>query len=337
MAKRIGLMGCGVVAAYGHLPVLRTMPDVEVVLFDPNPARVEEMRKQFNITRGFSDENAFFDSGLDAVSIASPAGFHLANIRAAAARKLPVLCEKPLALTEDDALAAVDVARRAGTPLYTGFDYRFSPVSQHIHRLIRDGAIGELAVMRLLYLWNCHGKYETLADGSRVIQARREGRMLEGGPMIDCGVHQIDLARWWSGQEVVRVTGRGAWADTYEAPDHVFAHLEHADGAHTLVEMSYSYGQVAKEPAPVFTYELIGTRGVIRYDREARRFELRNDRGTTAFDFAGEKNFAGMYAAFIHSLDGNADDTLPGGHDGVQAIRIANLATREAIAQRRRS
>ena len=328
-------MGCGVVAAYGHLPVLRATEGVEVVLFDPNPARVDEMKKEFGIARGFTDEAAFFDAGLDAVAIASPAPAHLANIRAAAARGLPILCEKPLALTVEEAREAVRVASAANVPLFTGFDYRFSPVSQKIRQLIREGAIGEPAVMRLLYLWNCHGKFQTLADGTRVVQARREGRMLEGGPMLDCGVHQIDLARWWTGQEVSRVSGHGAWADEYEAPDHVFAHLEHEGGCHTLVEMSYSYGQVAKEPSPVFTYEIIGARGVIKFDRGAKRFELRNDLGTTEFEFAGEKNFAGMYAAFIASLRGEGDGGLPSGRDGVEAIRIATEATRQAIQNRK--
>ncbi|MCL1887902.1 MAG: Gfo/Idh/MocA family oxidoreductase [Kiritimatiellaeota bacterium] len=333
--KRIGLMGCGVVAEYGHLPVLRALPGVEVVLFDPNAGRVATMRAQFEIACGFTDEAAFFDAGLDAVSIASPAGCHPANIRAAVARGLPVLCEKPLALDGREAQAAVDAAAVAGVPLFTGFDYRFSPVAQTIHRLIREGAVGELAVMRLCYLWNCHGKYETLPDGRRVVQARREGRMLEGGPMIDCGVHQIDLARWWSGREVAACAGHGGWADDYDAPDHVFGHLQHAGGAHTLVEMSYSYGQAAKEPAPVFTYEIIGPRGVIRYDRGARLFELRGEHGTADLGFAPEKNFAGMYAAFVDFLKGGNDGGLPSGADGVAAIRIATAVTRDAMDKRR--
>src|SRR5690606_29064819 len=125
--------------------------------------------------------------------------------------------------------------------------------------------IGELRSLRLIYIWHCHGKYQIQADGSRVIQARREGRMLEGGPMVDCGVHQIDLARWWTQRPVTRWTAAGAWVDTYEAPDHVYLHLDHEGGIHTLVEISYSYGHTCAEPISQFTYELIGTGGLIRY------------------------------------------------------------------------
>jgi len=50
------------------------------------------------------------------------------------------------------------------------------------------------------------------AEG-RVLNLRRDRFMREGGPMIDCGVHQIDLARWWTGSEVTRFSGHGTCID----------------------------------------------------------------------------------------------------------------------------
>ena len=112
--------------------------------------------------------------------------------------------------------------------------------------------------------------------------------------MVDCGVHQIDLARWWLGSEVVRWTAAGAWIDAFDAPDHVYLHMEHANRAQTMVEMSYSYCHTSAEPVNVFTYEFIGTEGVIRYDRGQKLFEVRSVRGTEKLPFASEKNFAGI-------------------------------------------
>jgi predicted dehydrogenase len=220
--------------------------------------------------------------------------------------------------------------------LFTSFVYRFSPVALEIRRLIQTGGIGRVASLRLIYNWNCHGKYEIDGDGKRIIQKRREDRMLEGGPMIDCGVHQIDLARWWLGSEVVRQHAHAAWADEYEAPDHVYLHLDHANGVHTMVEMSYSYCHTAAEPINHFEYEIIGTDGLIRYNREAQLFELRNRDGTRELPWDHEKNFAGTYAAFAHALQTGQPGDLPTGTDGLIATRIARLATEQAILERSR-
>lgn len=333
---RIGLMGCGVVANYGHLPVLSKLPGVELAaLFDPSAEQVQAAARRFSVPAACTTLDHFFAQRLDAVAITSPAPFHLQNIRAAAAHGAHILCEKPLTLTEDEGLEADRVARAAGVMLFTGFDYRFSPVSLQIRDLVRGGAIGAVRSLRLIYIWNCHGKSETRPDGTRGDNARRTGRMLEGGPLVDCGVHQIDLARWWLGSEVVRGSGHGAWVDAYEAPDHAFLHMDHANGAHTLVEISYSYAHTAKEPVSTFTYELIGTEGLIRYDRQARLFEVRDARGTRALPFASEKNFEGMYVAFVQALATGTPGDLPTAQDGIVASRLAHLATTQAIQARR--
>ncbi len=94
--------------------------------------------------------------------------------------------------------------------------------------------------------------------------------MEEGGPLVDCSVHQIDLARWWLDSEVRWQQGLGVWLDTYEAPDHVFLHTGHECGAHAMIEVSFSYNTTSLEPRTHFLYELIGTDGGIRATRIAK-------------------------------------------------------------------
>ena len=126
--------------------------------------------------------------------------------------------------------------------------------------------------------------------------------MLEGGPMVDCGTHQIDLALFWLGSPVTRFSSHGAWVEEYQAPDHMWLHMDHANGAHTMVEMSYSYHHTSKNATSEFVYELIGTEGVIRYDRSARRFAMESVEGSQTFEFHPEKSFAGMYAEWARAL-----------------------------------
>jgi len=336
MAKRIGLMGCGTVAGYGHLPALDQCPDLELYsLYDPDEDNLRRQQERFGIANAFTDVGHFFASGIDAVSITSPAPCHLQNLIDAAKHGKHVLCEKPLAMTEGESQEMIDTAARAGIMLFTAFVARFNPVSKQIRALVRDGAIGEVRSLRLIYIWNCHGMYEKGPDGQQVIQARRAGRMLEGGPLVDCGVHDIDLARWWLGSEVANWSSAGAWIEDYEAPDHIYLHMNHDSGAHTMVEISYTFTHTAVDPIYHLTYHLIGTEGLIRHEMENNLLEVRNSTGTQQLECTGAKNFDDMYAAFARALEKGSSDELPTGEDGLAATRIARAATEEAIAKRR--
>ena len=331
--KRIGIMGCGVVASYGHLPALVETPGLELAsLYDPNPEQLAQVGARFPWAKQFTDSEAFFESGLDAVSVTSSAPAHFDNVRQAARHRKHALCEKPLAMTEAEALEMISIMEQANLMLFTGFCYRFSPVSLRIKELVDQGAVGQVRSLRLVYLWDLHGRYEWTPEGQRIESPRRVGRMLEGGPMVDCGVHQVDLARWWLNSEVVRQQGVGAWVEGYDAPDHMYLHLDHAGGAHTLVEMSFSYCHTAKEPLSRFSYELIGTDGLIRYDRDGWHFEVRTPHGTEYLPGASEKNFHGMYQEFRNALETGNPGHLPTGRDGVIATRIARTATDDVIA-----
>lgn len=332
---KIGLMGCGVVAQYGHLPAIRNVPGLSLrAVYDPDPVRLQRAREKFGVPLGFTDVGRFFDSGLDAVVVTSPAPAHLDNVLSAARAGVHVLCEKPLAMNREEASRMISAMEAARCMFFVAFCYRFSPAALNIRDLIRQGAIGKVRSMRLLYLWDMHGKYERQAGEAQILQQRRVGRMLEGGPMFDCGTHQIDLARWWLGSEVVRQTGHGAWCDEYDVPDHVWAHLTHADGAHTMVEISYSYCHTIPDPVRRFSYEIIGTDGLILYDREDRSFTLRNSRGTEVLEYSGEKSFEGMYSAFAHAVrTGNAGD-LCTARDGEIVTGIALDTTAQAMRTR---
>jgi len=321
--KKIGLMGCGMVARYGHLPAIQQTADLQLhAIYDPIASQ--------DFPHAFTDVEAFFRSGIEAVTITSPAPCHKDNVLAAARHGLPVLCEKPLALDRTEAEAMITAMRQANVPLYSAFCYRFSPAALKIRELVRTGAIGEVRSLRLIYIWSLHGKYTETGT----IQKRRADRLLEGGPMVDCGTHQIDLATFWLDSPVTRFHGHGAWVDEYEAPDHMWLHLDHASGAHTCVEISYSYHHTAKNRCAQFSYELIGTRGVIRYDVGQQLFKMENETGEHRFEFHGEKDFAGMYAEWARALHSGKSDLLTSAAAGMRVVEIAREATNQVIRDR---
>ncbi len=332
---RIGLMGCGKVAGYGHLPVIRESTSWDLVsIFEPDKERRTAAQERFGVPNAFDDAEAFFESGIDAVTITSPAPSHRQNVRDAVRYGKPILCEKPLAMSEGEAEEMIRLTDDAGLMLFTAFMRRFGPEEIKIRSLIQEGAIGNVRSLRMVYIWNCHGRYETDESGNRIEQRRREGRMLEGGPLVDCGVHDIDLARWWLGSEIVGVSGQGAWVQEYEAPDHVFAHLAHENGARTMVEISYSYCHTAKDPVYLFTYDILGTDGVLHFDGESRTLTLRSSTTTESFTYPGHKNFAGMYEAFARAVETGNPGDMPTARDGLIATRIAREATEQAVRER---
>lgn len=325
-------MGCGTVADYGHIPAIQKTEGLQLhALYDPNKEALSHIQEKYGVPEAFSDLAAFFASGIDAVSITSPAPYHKENVLAAARYNLPVLCEKPLAMNSREATTMIAAMKAANAFLYTAFCYRFSPCALKIRELVQAKAIGEVRSLRLIYNWDMHGKFETDATGNLIVQKRREDRMLEGGPLVDCGTHQIDLATFWLDSNVVEYSSHGAWLDEYEAPDHIWLHMNHANGAHTMVEISYSYHHTAKHNKSEFIYELIGTDGVIRYDREAKQFTMETVSGTTAFNYYPEKSFSGMYAEWAHALISGASNLLTSAEAGMRVIAIAREATNMAI------
>lgn len=336
--KKIGVLGCGMIAELGHLPAMKHVAGISLhAVYDVNWNRSRALQDRFQIPHAYPTETAFWESDIEAVVICTPAPFHLANVRKAAEYKKHVLCEKPLAMNEADIQQMIRIMDEAGLMLMTGFTYRFSGSAKEIHRLIRSGAIGEVRALRLNYLWNLHGKWSWNEKGERIASPLRVGRMLEGGPMVDCGVHQIDLARWWLGSEVEWQRGIGVWVEDYQAPDHLYLHMGHTCGAHTMVEISFSYNATSREPRSHFQYELIGSDGVIRYNREEHSCELRNSHGTQWLAWHPEKNFAGMHSEFAHALSTGEHRDMPTAKDGLVATRIARLATEEAIRDRERT
>lgn len=329
---RIGVMGCGVVADYGHIPAILQTPGLQLVsLFDPNEARLQEESSKFGISQAYTNVEQFFDSGLDAVLISSPAPTHYQNVLMAAERGIDVLCEKPLAMEDHQAHEMIEAMEKAKKQLLVGYVYRFSPVAQQIKRWVQEKVVGEIRSLRLIYVWDLHGQYDQLPDGKWVESPRYIGRMEEGGPMVDCGVHQIDLARWWLGKEVVGYDSSAAWVAEYDAPDHVYLHMNHQGGALSTIEMSFSYGHTARQVGPIFTYDLIGTGGYLRYDRDGYILEAHTGQDTIRVPGASEKNFPAMHAAWAHALETGEPGDFPTGIDGLLATKIARESTEELI------
>ena len=100
--------------------------------------------QKLRVVEGF--EALLTDKKLDAIVLATPHSIHARQVIAAAQAGKHVFCEKPFALTKNDAEAAVDATRRAGVTLGLGYNRRFHPEMTKLRERIQSGGLGTVTV-----------------------------------------------------------------------------------------------------------------------------------------------------------------------------------------------
>jgi predicted dehydrogenase len=209
---RIGIIGCGGIATASHAPSLKRL-EAEgwcelVACADVNVDAAQAMAQRFGIPRVFTDYHDLLAlDELDAVSIATPPFVHKdATVGALRAGK-HVLCEKPMAMNVAEAKEMIAAARETGKILTIGHGGRFSAVAQAIHRRASAGDLGEIYYARAAAL----RKRGVPSRGVFTVK-----RYNGGGPLIDIGVHALDLAVWLMGNP----TPAGVYGAAYDRLAH---------------------------------------------------------------------------------------------------------------------
>jgi predicted dehydrogenase len=144
MPIHVALIGTGNIALANHLTGIRLARDAAVTaLCDPNEAALAAASRATGVTKTWTDPMALIrEAAVDAVIIATPNRVHRDIAVAAAAGGRHVLCEKPLAMTVEQAEAMVAAVERAGVRHMTAFTYRFVPAMRFMRHLVRTGQIG---------------------------------------------------------------------------------------------------------------------------------------------------------------------------------------------------
>ena len=148
---------------------------------------------------GFSHTATDPEAAIEAVDVfynLGPNHVHPDFSIAALDADVPVLCEKPLAPTLDDAERMVTAARESDAIAGCAFNYRFLPAIQHAKELVSSGALGEIRQIRGRYL------QDWLTDPDAPWEWRLDADLAGSGVLGDLGAHTIDLARFLVGDEV---------------------------------------------------------------------------------------------------------------------------------------
>lgn len=197
---RMGVIGVGMGRA--HAKGYQSHPGSELVaLCDVDGIRLAAAAAELGVPQTYTDAGRMFrEAGLDAVSIAVPNKFHAPLTVAALERGLHVLCEKPMARTVKEAGRMLAAARKARRNLMINFSFRFSDMSYALKQQVDAGVVGEIYFGRTVW----HRRRGLPGFGGWFGNRDLAG----GGPLIDLGVHRLDLALWLMGYpEPVVVTG----------------------------------------------------------------------------------------------------------------------------------
>jgi len=147
---RVGLIGAGRMGSFHGETVAQRIPGATLVaVADPVPGAAEKLAAKLGAQKSYTDPQAMLnDPDIDAVVIASPARTHAELIVAAAKASKSVFCEKPMAVTLEEADKAINAAEEAGVTLQVGFNRRFVSGFAAAYEEIKAGKIGVPQLLR---------------------------------------------------------------------------------------------------------------------------------------------------------------------------------------------
>jgi len=190
---RVGVIGVGAVATFGHIPGYRRHPLVDLVAAsDVNEQRLRRVAAEHSIPHTFKDYHDLLGmEHISAVSVCTPNYLHETICIAALKAGKHVLCEKPLALSAAQAGRIAQATRQSGRKLMVCLSNRFRPDMRRLKRLIDEGLLGDLYYARAVWL-----RRAGIPAGNPWFTDRD---LSGGGVLIDLGVHMLDLALWYMG------------------------------------------------------------------------------------------------------------------------------------------
>src|SRR5262249_3956619 len=207
---RVGVIGCGVVAARGHLPALRAVSDIEVLAAaDIDAERLHRVAETFRIPRRHADAAALLaDPHIEAVAAFRPAPLHAEIALAALDAGKHVLLEKPIALALADSHRLIARARQSSLTVLMGFNLRWHRLALRARAMLQQSVVGRVELVRSVLTSNTRAH-----DGVPAWRARRE---LGGGEFFETAVHHYDLWRFLLNTDIEAIfaTSRSAqWDD----------------------------------------------------------------------------------------------------------------------------
>ena len=254
---RIGVIGFGRMGR-GFVSILQQDKRWEIAsICDAHGAARELAGRTVPSARIESDANVVLDDkSLDAVGLFTLADARPGMIRRALKRRLHVLAEKPLAPDAKTEWKLVKEIEASKQLVAVNLFNRNAWYHKEIQAFIAKGEIGKLAIIRVCHMTPGH--------------MPGEGHEPEGPPFHDCGMHYVDVARWYAKSEFETWHAQGVRMWSYKDPWWVQAHGTFKNGTVFDITQGFVYGHLAKKKTTNCYVDLIGTKGICRMRHDFR-------------------------------------------------------------------
>lgn len=252
---RYAVVGLGHIAQVAVLPAFAHAASNSqlTALVSGNPKKLKTLSRRYKVSHTYCYEQydqCLRDGHIDAVYIALPNSMHCEYATRAAKAGIHVLCEKPMAVTEQECRQMINAADRARTKLMIAYRLHLEEANVHAVELARSGKLGKLRMFNSTFAMQ-------VRDGD--IRVKRK---MGGGSLYDIGIYCINAARYLFQENPIEVSTfsvMGTDRRFQEVDEMSGALLYFPDGK--LASFICSFGA-----ADVSSYELVGTKGRLQLD-----------------------------------------------------------------------
>ena len=321
---RYAVVGLGHIAQVAVLPAFAHAENSELTaLISDDPQKLDKLGRRYKVKARYSYDQfeECLQSGVaDAVYIALPNHLHREYTERAARAGVHVLCEKPLAVTEEDCLSMIQACEENGVKLMTAYRLHFEEANLKAVDLVQGGSLGEPRLF-----------YSVFTMQVKEGDIRLNPRELGGGPLYDIGVYCINAVRNLFGAEPMEVMAFSAnnGERRFQQCEEMTSAILRFPGRERLASFTCSFNG-----ADVGTYRVAGTKGDLVMDpayeyAEALTQRVTIDGRTRERTFPKRDQFAPELISFSECiLTGAAPE--PSGWEGFADVRVIRALYRSA-------
>lgn len=318
---RYAIVGLGWFAQEAAMPAFAQAENSELVaLVSDDSTKLKELGRKYGVQHTYSYEeyeDCLTSGEVDAVYIALPNHLHCEYTVRAANQAIHVLCEKPMATTEDECEQMIHACESNGVKLMIAYRLHLEPANLQAVEVVRSGQIGEPRIFNSVFT-------QQVTDESNIRLQDTTG----GGTIFDIGVYCINAARYLFQDEPIE-----AFAVAANKGEQRFAEVEEMTSAilrfpnERLATFTVSFGA-----AKVSTYQVVGTKGDLRLDPAyAWHGELKHyltiNGETQERSFSPHSQLAAEFTYFSNCILQNKNPE-PSGMEGLNDIRIIQALSR---------
>jgi predicted dehydrogenase len=266
-------------------------------------------------------DEVFADRSLDVVGLFTLADARPALIRQALRHKLHIIAEKPIAADSKVEWELVDEIEKSKQLVAVNLFNRNAWYHKEIQAFIAEGEIGKLGIIRVCHMTPGH--------------MPGEGHEPEGPAFHDCGMHYVDVARWYAKSEYKTWHAQGIRMWDHKDPWWVQAHGTFENGTVFDITQGFVYGHLAKDKTFNCYVDVIGTRGICRMRHDFKNATIEcHGVNTTVNKTAmfNDKKLDVMCDVFARSITAGKNMGFPTARDSAIASEVAWAMLNDAVS-----